>query len=75
MNSRLLIVVWLMLPLFTPAAFARKWTDSTGTFSIEAELLDFQDGKVRLKKPNGNVITVAVDRLSQADQQFVRQHY
>ena len=51
----------------TSAAFARKWTDNTGKFSTEAQLLDFMDGKVTLKKVNGKPISVHVERLSTAD--------
>ena len=31
---------------------ARTWTDSTGRFTVEAELVDVRDGQVRLKKAN-----------------------
>jgi RNA polymerase sigma-70 factor (ECF subfamily) len=51
----------------------RKWADSSGTFSVEAEMVDFKDGKVSLKKTNGKVIIVPLAKLSEADQEFVRQ--
>jgi hypothetical protein len=57
----------------TPTSQAREWTDSTGTFQVQAEYLGLEDGKVRLKKADGNVIAVPLERLSQADQDFVRQ--
>jgi hypothetical protein len=54
-------------------AQARKWTDVTGKYSVEAELVEFKDGQVRLRKPDGQEITVPLGKLSAADQQHVRQ--
>jgi len=56
-----------------PAATAtpkgpRTWTDTTGKFKIEAELVRVADGKVELKKPDGTVVNVPLDKLSAADQ-------
>lgn len=49
----------------------RTWTDSTGTFTIEAEMVRTADGVVTLKKRNGNTVDVPIDRLSQADRDFI----
>ena len=54
-------------------AQVRKWTDATGKYSVEAELVDFKDGQVRLRKPDGQVITVPLEKLRAADQEHVRQ--
>jgi hypothetical protein len=47
------------------------WTDSTGRFTIEAELVDVQGGLTRLRRSNGTVISVAVDKLSEADRRYL----
>lgn len=49
----------------------RKWTDSSGAFSVLAELVEVKDGKAHLKKADGSVIAVPVDKLSEADQKFL----
>ncbi len=49
----------------------RRWTDSTGHFHTDAMLLGRDRAAVRLRKSTGTVITVAFERLSGADQQFV----
>ena len=41
---------------------AREWTDVTGKYTIEAELMDFTDEVVRLRKANGQEIEVKLDR-------------
>ncbi len=51
----------------------RVWTDATGEFSVTAELVAVRAGAVVLRSADGKEITVPVDRLSQADQEFIKQ--
>jgi len=51
----------------------RTWTDSTGKYKIEAELVDCQEGEVRLKKVGGQIISVPSSRLSAADQKLIQE--
>ena len=53
-------------------ARARKWTDATGNFTVEAELVQSKDGTVRLKKGNGQIINLPVEKLSEADREYLR---
>jgi hypothetical protein len=50
----------------------RTWTDSTGKHHVEAEFLELDNGKVRLKRRDGKEVVMPLGRLSPADQQFVR---
>jgi hypothetical protein len=70
-NIGICLVSAIVLVLQASNAHARKWTDKTGKFSVEADYVDLTDGKVVLKKTDGNVISVPLDRLSDADQQYV----
>ncbi|MGI8978369.1 MAG: SHD1 domain-containing protein [Pirellulaceae bacterium] len=55
-----------------PAASGlRTWSDTTGKFRIEAELVNLEDGSVNLKKKSGEVVSVPLAKLSKADQEFV----
>ncbi len=60
-----------LLAIMTPAASARKWTSNDGQHTVEAELVDLTDGKVRLKKPEGAIVTVPLERLSESDRKFL----
>jgi hypothetical protein len=51
----------------------RTWTDDSGTFRIEAKYLATDGEKVRLAKKDGREISVPINRLSQADRQFVEE--
>lgn len=54
-------------------AAPREWTDGTGRFRVDAELVGVQDGKVLLKKPDGSEVSVPLEKLSEADRAFVAQ--
>jgi len=49
----------------------RTWSDSTGQFTIQAKLIGAANGEVRLKRPDGTAISVPLERLSDADKEFV----
>jgi len=51
----------------------RTWTDATGTYTVVAALVDADEGKVRLKRPDGMLIVVPMQRLSLADLRYVRE--
>lgn len=65
------ISAYAMLLSLASAAPLRKWTDASGAFSIEAELVEVKDGQAQLKKADGTVIAVPVDKLSEADQKHL----
>ncbi|NQV05288.1 hypothetical protein HQ535_01965 [bacterium] len=69
--QRMSVLAVGLLLLVASAALARKWTDNTGKYSVEAELVDVQGDKVALKKSTGSVITMPIARLSKADQDYL----
>ena len=67
-------VVLLLVCLVSSVVVARTWTDTTGDFKVEAELLGVEDGLVRLKKEDGTVVSVPLARLSAADRTFLKEN-
>jgi S1-C subfamily serine protease len=51
----------------------RTWT--SGTHTAEAVLLGARDGFAILKKKNGDVVKVPTEKLSDADQAFIRDYF
>ncbi|KAL1881751.1 cytoskeletal protein binding protein [Paecilomyces lecythidis] len=49
----------------------RSWTDRTGSFTVEAQFLALQDGKIHLHKQNGVKIAVPVAKMSVEDLEYV----
>lgn len=50
----------------------KVWTDQTGKFRIDAELVDVKNGMAVLKRADGEVIQVKVDAFSAEDQRLLR---
>ncbi len=50
----------------------RLWEDATGTFRTEAQFISLQGSNVQLKRKDGILILVPLDKLSRADQEFAR---
>ena len=49
---------------------SRTWKDSTGKFSVEAELISVEDGQVVLKTAAGKEVKISLERLCKEDQLF-----
>ncbi len=52
---------------------SRSWTDKTGRFKIEAAFVGLENGSVELRRKDGRTVKVPLAKLSQADQDFVKQ--
>lgn len=50
---------------------ARTWTDSSGKFSTNATLADYQNGIAYLQKDDGKILVIPAVKLSKADQDFL----
>ena len=58
--------------LLGSAASAREWTDVTGKFKYQGELVAVRAGKVILEKADGTIISIALEKLSAADRAFLK---
>lgn len=68
MRCALLVAIVM---LFSATALARKWTDNTGGFSVDAEFRGVEDDAVVLEKRNRKTIRVPLAKLSPRDQSYV----
>ena len=59
----------LLLTCLAGPVLAKKWTDKSGKFSVEAEFLGLLDGVVTLKRADGQTTRIPLDQLNAADQQ------
>jgi outer membrane protein assembly factor BamB len=50
---------------------ARTWTDATGKHKTQASLAGVDGEKVRLKKSDGTIVVIAIERLSADDQAWL----
>jgi hypothetical protein len=49
----------------------RTWTDATGEFKIEAKVVQQKQGFVQLQKRDGELVSLSIEKLSPADQDFL----
>ncbi len=68
MRPRVPILAILVGILVYSHADARRWTSDNGKYTVEADLIGVEDGKVLLRKASGDVIRVPLERLGAADQ-------
>jgi WD40 repeat protein len=51
-----------------PTGQLRKWKDASGQFSVDAEFIGLTGGKVDLKKADGKIISIPLEKLAAEDQ-------
>lgn len=59
-------------PADEPDAGLRVWTDASGQHRVEAILIKLEDGKVVLRRRDGRVVALPLEKLSRQDQDYVR---
>lgn len=52
----------------------RKWTDSTGKYTLEASVVAVKRGYVKLEKRDGSTVVLPISKLSVADQEWLREN-
>lgn len=68
---RSLLTIVVLCACAAPAA-AREWTDASGKYHQEAELVAFDGHLVVLKKARGRLVAIPLDSLSTADQDYLK---
>jgi hypothetical protein len=68
---RSVLAVVALCACASPVA-ARQWTDASGKYHQEAELVAFDGHLVVLKKAQGRLVAVPLDSLSAADQAYLK---
>jgi hypothetical protein len=76
--TRLLFSAALLLAIATQGSIAvladesRTWTDVTGTYKMEAEFMALKDGQVQLRKTNGTIVNIPLQKFSKPDQEYAQ---
>lgn len=70
--NRLAVLAALLMCAGVAVGEMRTWSNASGKFKIEAELLSSKEGKVQLRSSKGREITVALNKLSDADLEFIK---
>ncbi len=72
--SKLFLRIGLLLCqlIITGAVHARVWSDKTGRFQVDADMIAFNETSVVLKRPTGELLGISVNDLSTSDIEFLR---
>ena len=73
MSRNITVVVGLLAFVCNAAVVhARQWQDVTGKYKIEADLIAFDDDSVIIQRADKQLGTVAIDKLSSADREYLK---
>lgn len=67
-----LIPLLSFLALAAGPAQAREWNDASGHYHLEADLVAYDDHDIVLQKTDKTLVSVDVEKLSQADQEYLK---
>jgi hypothetical protein len=67
--SSCLVLIVTALP-----CVAREWTDASGAYTFEGDLIAASDGTIVLRRTKGELEAYQTSQLSEADQKFVADH-
>jgi hypothetical protein len=70
---RALLATALLIGMIAAPADAAPRTWTSGAYKVDAELVEVRDGKAYLMRADGQKFAVDIDKLSAADQEFIRQ--
>src|SRR5205809_7381589 len=62
----------ILLCFMAASTHAREWTDSTGHYHVEADLIGSNEKTAILKKPNRQLVYISFDKFSTADEEYLK---
>jgi len=71
MSTTLPATVFTAAALCASTLVAREWTDATGKYSLEAELVAADDDTVVLQRADHDLVAVPIDQLSEEDRKYL----
>ncbi|QDT12551.1 SHD1 domain-containing protein [Planctomycetes bacterium K23_9] len=70
MFPRNLVLVGLIAAIGSPL-LARTWTDSSGNYTLDADMVGFDDAAVILQRKDGDLGAFPIDKLSEQDKMYL----
>jgi hypothetical protein len=71
MSYRTIVLLFVVFLGSSVVADARTWTDSTGNYRVDADLVGFNDSTAILKKKSRQLVAIPIDKLSKEDQEYL----
>jgi len=71
-SLRIVAVAWIVVVCPAMAAQARVWKDSTGRYTLDAELVAVDDRTVVLQRADHEMVAIPIEKLSERDREFLK---
>ncbi|MCI0333955.1 MAG: hypothetical protein L0228_12110 [Planctomycetes bacterium] len=71
-SLRIAAATWFVVICPCVVVQARVWTDSTGRYTLDAELVSVNDRTVVLQRADHEMVAIPIDKLSQQDREFLK---
>jgi hypothetical protein len=71
MRQTTFLLAFSLLIGLAPLVEGRTWSDSTGNYRVEADMVAYNDSHVVLKKKNHQLVAVPIDKLSSEDRAYL----
>lgn len=68
------VAVLFLITVMSSELFAREWTDASGTYRFEGDLIAATDETIVLRRKKGELEAYQTNQLSEADREFVKKH-
>ena len=72
MKLRLAIISLLVTLSISPLGVGRTWTDSTGRYTLDADLVAIGDTMVVVKRDDQELVEIPIEKLSDKDRKFLK---
>ena len=64
-------ITFLLTLTTTTSVFAREWSDKTGQYQVDADLIGYSDTTVVLKRKPDDLVAVPIEQLSDSDRKYL----
>ena len=66
------LALWIIVTYSSDFAVARVWTDTSGGYTLEAELFAVNDHSVVLQRADHELVAIPIDKLSEKDREYLK---
>jgi len=63
--------IFFIFILLSNVVYSKTWTDITGKYTTDAELIDFRNKTAYLKNTEGLIINVGIDKFCEEDKKYI----
>ena len=71
-SSRIVVALWVVTTGLPMAVHARVWSDVTGSYTLDADLVLFNERTVVLQRADHELVAIPIEQLSENDREYLK---